>query len=147
MKKLSALLVLALALVACGGKEPVITKANYEHKFEGYNGSGSVYVNVELTDGVISAIEIDETYGDSTKKALEYNYFMAATSQAKGVITENDGEWFNQVKFLEGKLVGTDGKIALDESGYPTADEIKAGCTINLATIQEAITAAIAEAK
>ena len=35
-------------------------------------------------------------------------------------------EWNEQIDFLQEKLVGTDGTIALNESGYPTDEEVLA---------------------
>ena len=144
MKKLTALLVLALTLVACGS--PKVTTAEHEYKYTDSNGAEqTIFVDVTLEDGKIKEISIDETYGDSTKKALGTNYGMSAYA--------GTWEWDVQIGHLEKALVGTDGKIALDENGYPTDPEVTAtpdaesGCTVGLTEIQKAILEAIAAAK
>ena len=140
MKKLTALLVLALTLVACGS--PKVTTAEHEYKYTDSNGAEqTIFVDVTLEDGKIKEISIDETYGDSTKKTLGTDYLMSTYV--------NTWEWDVQIGHLEKVLVGTDGKIALDENGYPTDPEVTAtpdaesGCTVGLTEIQKAILVAI----
>ena len=144
MKKLAALLVLALTLTACGGTK--VTTANHEYKYTDSNGAEqTIFVDVTLENGKIKEITIDETYGDSTKKALGTDYLMS--------VYAGTWEWDVQIGHLEKALVGTDGKIALDENGYPTDSKVTAtpdatsGCTIGLTEIQKAILEAIAAAK
>ena len=140
MKKLSALLVLALALVGCGG--PKVTSSEYEYKYTSKGAEQTIFVDVTLEDGKITEISIDETYTKdgvaTTKKELGDNYGMSAIGKV---------EWDDQIAHLEKVLVGTDGKIALDENGYPTDADVTSGCTIGLSEIQTAILEAIAAAK
>ena len=142
MKKLSVLL-LALALCACGAKT---TKGTGEAVYDNYGTEAKVTAEVTLKDGKIESIYIDETYPDketgemSTKKTLKEKYDMKKASPI-------GKEWYEQVETLEGLLKGTDGKIALDETGKATDADVLAGCTINLTHIQEAIDNAIKNAK
>ncbi len=149
MKKL---LVLALTFVLCACGGPKVTKADTEYVFTDYT-SGSeqkVLVSVELEDGKISKIEIDETYTKdgqaTTKRTLGADYGMKGVSASKGVIP-NGGEWFEQIDHLQTTLIGTDGTIALDEAGYPTDEDVKAGCTIYLGVIAEAVKDAVSKAQ
>ena len=136
MKKIITLLALALTLAACGAK---VTSSEYEYKYTDNKGTEqTIFVDVTLEDGKIKEITIDETYGDSTKKQLGANYGMSAYGLK---------EWDVQIKHLETKLVGTDGKIALDDKGFPTSTDVTSGCTIELTEIQKAILAAVADAK
>lgn len=144
MKKLSVLLAVFL-LTACGGGATTTTgegKAVYDN----HGKEATVTAKVTLEDGKIKELEIDETYPDpetnedSTKKTLKEKYNMKTKS---GI----GKEWYEQIEFLEDELKGTDGKIALDEKGYATDEDVKTGCTINLTNIQAAIDDAIAQAK
>lgn len=140
MKKLSALFVLTLMLFACDN----IASSKYEHKFTDRNGvEQKVYVNLSLEDGKISEISIDETYTQdgksTTKKTLGDDYNMSSATTL--------GEWDEQIAHLEKVLIGTDGKILLNEEGYPTEIDITSGCTINLTEIQTAILEAVKTAK
>lgn len=142
MKKLTVLLA-AVLLAACGAKTVTGT---VDHEFEDKGGNKQVnHVEVTLTDGKIDSVSINETYttkdGEATtKKDLKEGYNM---KKASGI----GKEWYEQIEFLEGKLVGTDGKIALGEDGKATDEDIKAGCTIALGEIAAAIEEAIAAAK
>lgn len=139
MKKLSVLL-LAVALVACS-KPAEVKKGTGELT----NSKGfKVTAEVEVTDGKISKVTIDEEYEKDgvkkTKKEFGAEYAMKEASKI-------GKEWDEQIKFLEEKLVGTDGDIELDEKGYPTSDDIKAGCTINLTDIEKVVLDAVKNAK
>lgn len=141
MKKLSVLFVLAFMLIACGNNS---LSSKYEHKFTDRNGAEQkVYVDLALENGKISKISIDETYTQdgisTTKKALGDDYGMNEVTTV--------GEWDDQIIHLEKTLVGTDGKIALDDKGYPTESDVTSGCTINLTEIQKAILDAVKNAK
>ena len=144
MRKLTALLVLALALVGCGA--PKVTSSEYEYKYTDNKGTEqTIFVNVELEDGKISKIEIDETYVDAegnptTKKEMKEAYYMKTYGGSKG-------EWYEEIAHLEKELVGTDGNFTLDETGRATDADILTGCTIGLTEIQKAVVAAVADAK
>lgn len=142
MKKLF-MLALAFVLCACGGS--TVATGTHEQIFTDKNGvEQSVTVAVELEDGKITKVEIDETYdvnGEKTiKKTLGADYGMTVASPI-------GKDWFEQIAHLEETLVGTDGTIELDEAGYATNEDVKAGCTINLGTIAEAVKAAVTNAK
>ena len=143
MKKL-LMLALAFVLCACGGA--TVTKGSVEYKFADYNTGAEQFVNVsvELEDGKISKVEIDETYdhngAKTTKRTLGADYNMKPASPI-------GKEWNEQIDFLQEKLVGTDGTIALNESGYPTDEEVLAGCTINLFNIAAAVKEAVESAE
>jgi len=142
MKRLSALLVVVFLLVGCS---PKITSSEYEHQFIDSNGvEQKVLVDITLNNGKISEISIDETYltKDSkvtTKKTLKDDYGMSKTTDV--------GEWYEQIAHLEKELIGTNGKLSLDDKGYPTDTDITSGCTIKLTEIQKAINEAIQNAK
>ena len=149
MKKL-LMLALAFVLCACGGA--TVTKGETEYVFTDYT-SGSeqkVMVSVELEDGKITKVEIDETYDHNgektTKRTLGDDYAMKSTSAQIGAI-EGGAEWFEQVDHLQEVLVGTDGTIALDETGKATDTEVLAGCTINLTNIAAAVKEAVDKAE
>ena len=143
MKKL-LMLALAFVLCACGGA--VVTKGETKYSFSDYNTGAEqfVEVSVELEDGKITKVEIDETYDvngeKTTKKTLGADYNMKPASPI-------GKEWNEQIAFLEEALVGTDGTIEIDASGYPTSEDVKAGCTINLYNIAAAVKEAVANAK
>ena len=143
MKKL-LMLALAFVLCACGGA--TVTKGEANHKFTDYT-SGSeqaVMVSVELEDGKITKVEIDETYTKdgqaTTKRTLGADYAMKDFSPI-------GKEWNEQIDFLQEKLVGTDGTIALNEAGIPTDADVLTGCTINLTNIAAAVKEAVNNAE
>lgn len=143
MKKL-LMLALAFVLCACGGG--AVTKGSVEYKFSDYNTGAEQFVNVsvELEDGKITKVDIDETYDHNgektTKKTLGADYNMKPASPI-------GKEWNEQIAFLEEALVGTDGTIEIDEAGYPTSEDVKAGCTINLFNISAAVKEAVNNAE
>ena len=139
MKKLSVLL-LALALAACSSTSNV-KKASIEHELD---SGEKILVDVELENGKIKSISIDETYKDkdgnaTTKKTLGTDYGMSASPNTVG-------EWDEQIKALEAELVGTDGKFEVGADGKATDEDILAGCTIGLTEIEKAVEEAVAEA-
>lgn len=144
MKKLSVLL-LAVALCACGAKAEV-KKGTGEATYDNHGTEAKVTAEVTLEDGKIKEVKFDETYPDketgemSTKRTLGEKYDMKKASPI-------GKEWFEQVDYLQEKLVGTDGKIALDETGKATDEDVLTGCTINLTNLQAALDDAIANAK
>lgn len=136
MKKIN-LYLLTLFLFACS---PVY-KGIGKYEFEDRNGEKQeVNVVLEMKDDKISSISIDETYTQNgertTKKRLGASYGMKDVEGSKG-------EWNEQIKHLEMELIGTDGKINLNDEGYPTDEDITSGCTINLMNIDHAIENAI----
>lgn len=141
MKKL-LVLGLAFVLCACGGAATT-TKGEGEYVFTDHDGAEQkVTAVVELEDGKVTKVEIDETYTkdgeQTTKKTLGDDYGMSAIGKV---------EWDDQVAHLEEQLVGTDGTIELDEAGYATNEDVLSTCTINLTNIEKAVANAIANAK
>lgn len=134
MKKLT-LVMMAFALMACSSS-PKTTKGESTYDTE----DSTITVSVELTDGKVAKVAIDETDGDTTKKALGADYGMV---KASGI----GKEWYEQIASLEESLIGTDGKIALDEKGYATDADVISGTTINLMGINAAVQEAIKNAK
>lgn len=130
MKKMASLF-LVFALLGCGVK-------GYEYSFvdEG-NHNQTVYVDVEVSQGLIKRIAIDETYTTkdgkiTTKKKLKDDYNMKGSSSI-------GKEWYEQIEFLEKQLVGSDGNLVLDETGKPSDEDVLAGCTIYLTEIMNAV--------
>lgn len=139
MKKL-LMLGLALVLCACGS---TVTKGEGEYVYTDEAGiEQKVTAQVELKDGKISSISIDETYTvdgkQTTKKTLGEDYGMSAFNLV---------EWDDQIAHLEDSLKGTDGTIALDATGFSTDADVLSGCTINLSNIEKAVADAVANAK
>lgn len=125
-----------LLLAACSSKSP-----------QSLSGRGEVKIDTEvstveltLNDGVISEINIDEISEGKSKKELGDDYGMRKNSSI-------DKEWYEQIAYLEERLIGTDGQIKLDEKGKAVDADIISGCTIDLTAISEAINIAIDEAK
>lgn len=134
MKKLT-LVMMAFALMACSSS-PKTTKGESTYKTD----DSTITVSVELTDGKVSKVAIDETEKDTTKKTLGDDYGMKGKS---GI----GKEWYEQIASLEESLIGTDGKIALDEKGYASDADVISGTTINLMSIDAAVQEAINNAK
>lgn len=148
MKKLSVLAV-AFLLAACGSSgNDAPEKTGTAESAKSDKGD---YVTVEITKkgDDVTSISIDETYiekGDKTKKELKEDYGMKA-------VTANDSskigkEWYEQIEHLE-KFIADKGidAVELDDAGYPTTDDVKSGCTINIKTIMDTVKAADANVK
>ena len=137
MKKLTIAALALVMLTACGSS----TK------------TGTAEVEVDETDKItctvtvegdkITSVDLNQTYEGSTKKDLKEDYGMASTSQAIGVITENNGEWYEQIAYLEQYIVdnGLDA-VEMDDTGHAAGD-LTAGCTITISSFIEAVEAAV----
>ena len=94
MKKLLAVLLLALVLVACGGEKSVTVTGSFETP----HNEGEAYqtATVTLVDGKFTEVTIDEYYPakDAFKKALGADYGMVVASPI-------GKEWFEQAEALE----------------------------------------------
>lgn len=89
--------------------------------------------NIKWQDDKIMEIELDETTGDTTKKAKGESYGMKAASTI-------GKEWNEQAMFLE-KYIETNGyeKIEVDEEGKAKNEDILTGCTMSIDGFMKAI--------
>lgn len=91
-------------------------------------------------------ITSDLTEDTTTKYDLKEKYGMKDTSNKKGVIA-GGGEWYEQADvfmgYVKGKTVDQVKAIAVDDSGYPTADDLKAGCTMKVTAYISAVEKAL----
>lgn len=75
----------------------------------------------------------------TTKKELKADYGMKKYSPI-------GKEWFEQIAALEQYVIGKTPSqvknIALDDNGYPTGDDLRAGCTIGISDIVKALVSA-----
>lgn len=123
-----------LLLCACSKEEtPVITG---EASAYAMHGDEMVTVQVTMEEDLITSIEIDENFENTTKKTLGYDYGMIAASSIQK-------EWFEQIEYLEEKLIGTDGTLLLNEDGTAQDADIVSGCTLPLDSIAQAIQSAV----
>ena len=90
---------------------------------------------------------VDQTF--QTKKELKENYGMKGVSASMGVI-EGGAEWNEQAtnfeKFVVGKTAA-EVEALLGSDGYPTDDTLKAGCTIKVNGLVNAVVRAIKDAE
>ena len=149
MKKLLAVLLLALVLVACGGEKSVTLTGSFETE----HAEGEAYQTATLTlvDGKISEVSIDEFYPakGEFKKALGADYGMVVASPI-------GKEWFEQIAALEQWMVGKTVEEVLamplyakDDSHTECADveELKSSCTMNVGGYLRAVKGAAEAAK
>ena len=83
------------------------------------------------SEGKIESVYLDTTYGETTKKALGYDYNM------KVYYPSAVGEWFEQVEKLEAAIVENQGTefLMLDKNGKTDA---VSGCTIQISALVKA---------
>lgn len=121
MKKIS-IIIMGLLLVACTAKTPIkkgeATSTNDKEEVAS--------VKVELKGDKIEKINIDETDGKTSKKALGSKYNMKQASMIAK-------EWDEQIIFLESYIKdnGID-SIKLASDGKAANDDVKSGCTIRI---------------
>ena len=140
MKKLSVLAV-AFVLAACGSSEKSKTA-----KAESAKDEKNDFATVEITvkGDKVEKITMDETKEGKSKKELGAEYGMKAVSAQKGI----GKEWDEQIKFLEDYIVKNGlAAVKLDDAGYATGDDVKAGCTINIKNLMDTATKAAEDAK
>ena len=126
MKKLLVLSLMAMVLVGCGSNaEPQSATKESAKDADGNYATATV----EVTDGKITAISLDEITGGQSKKELGEDYGMAVASKI-------GKHWHEQVEFLESYIVknGLEA-VELDDAGYPKNDDVLAGCTFNIGNL------------
>lgn len=137
MKKLSVLL-MVLALAGCSNTPASTTKTG---SAEVGADDSKTTVTVTLEGDKLTAVEIDQVNGDSTKKQLGNDYNM---KQASGI----EKEWFEQAEFLENYMVENNTtEIELDETGKAVSEDVLSGCTIGIKDIVDAASQAVKAAK
>ena len=123
MKKLLVLSLMAMVLCGCGSNaEPQSATKESAKDADGNYATATV----EVTDGKITAISLDEIMGEASKKELGEDYGMKVASKI-------GKHWHEQVEFLENYIVenGLEA-VELDDAGYAKNDDVLAGCTINV---------------
>ena len=126
MKKLLVLSLMAMVLVGCGSNaEP---QSDTKESAKDADGNYAT-ATVEVTDGKITAISLDEITGGKSKKELGEDYGMAVASKI-------GKHWHEQVEFLENYIVknGLEA-VEFDDAGYPKNDDVLAGCTFNIGNL------------
>lgn len=126
MKKLLVLSLMAMVLCGCGSNaEPQSATKESAKDAEGNYATATV----EVTDGKITAISLDEIKGGQSKKELGEEYGMVVASKI-------GKHWHEQVGFLENYIVknGLEA-VELDDAGYPKNDDVLAGCTFNIGNL------------
>lgn len=116
-------MLVCLLAVLCGCSKTEQTESVGTYK----NAKGETSsAKVTFEDDKIIKVELDETTGDTTKKALKDQYDMREAS----AIGKN---WDEQIAFLESyiKRNGIE-DIKLDDSGKATNEDILTGCTISI---------------
>lgn len=100
---------------------------------------GTPLVSVQLTDGKISWLSIDELSGDTTKKAMGDEYKLPDTAIAS---------WKDQIKNLEEYIVknGVE-SIKTDEEGKAVNEDLLSQCTIQIENYLKTIDKAVMDAK
>lgn len=137
MKKLSVLL-MVLALAGCSNTPASTTKTGTAEV--GADDSKTM-VTVTLEGDKLTAVEIDQVNGDSTKKKLGNDYNM---KQASSI----DKEWFEQAEFLENYMVENNTtEIEVDENGKAVSEDVLSGCTVGIKDIVDAASQAVKAAK
>ena len=90
----------------------------------------------------------DLTEDTTTKYDLKEGYGMKDVSASKGVIVDG-GEWYEQadafMAFVKGMTAEQVKAIAVDESGYPTDENLTLGCTMKVKAYISAVDKALAK--
>lgn len=98
----------------------------------------------DTTGKFTSDLSVDTT----TKYDLKEGYGMKDVSASKGVIADG-GEWYEQADafmgFVKGMTVEQVKAIAVDESGYPTDENLTLGCTMKIKAYITAVDKALAK--
>lgn len=129
-------IILCLCLCGCSMKKTTTTEGSYTNQ-EGVKTTAKI----TWEGDTMSKVELDETTGDTTKKALGDAYDMKPAS----TINKN---WNEQIAFLEAYIVnnGID-QIRLDDAGKAENEDILTGCTISIDSYLKAVLDAQAKQK
>ncbi len=141
-KNLAALGLAALMLAACSSNGGTTTDdtasegaKTYEATVEDASNQDEVTATLTKEDGKLTGISIDELQPESekTKKELKEDYGMRDASPI-------GKEWYEQIDALEQFILanGVDA-VELDADGKATNEDLKSSCTINIATIMDAV--------
>lgn len=138
MKKLVVLMASVFMLAACGSSSETVKGTAETAKDEKGNYASAA---IELQDGKVVSIDLDEYKEGKSKKELGADYNMKPKSKIKK-------EWNEQVEFLESyiKKNGLE-KVELNDKGYAKNDDVLAGCTININSMMEAANTAAKNAQ
>ena len=140
MKKLLCIAAAAMILAGCSSSPKTTTG---EGTFTSSKGLVTT-AKVTMEGDKIKSVEIDETYdkeGTTTKKAKGADYNMKGASKI-------GKEWNEQIASLEKYIVEKGIKaVKLDDAGYPSEEDVKSSCTINIAGYVKAVEEAINNAK
>lgn len=140
MKKLTVLMAAIFLLAGCGsGSSASSTTGSGETAKDDKGDYASA--TITLKGDAVESISLDETKDGKSKKELGADYAMKSKSKI-------GKEWDEQVKSLEAYIVknGLD-SVKLDESGYPTNNDVLTGCTINVKGMMDAAALAKDNAK
>lgn len=96
----------------------------------------------DTTGKITSDLTVDTT----TKYDLKEGYNMKGASEGKGKI-EGGAEWYEQADafmgFVKGKTAAEVKSIAVDDGGYPTDEQLTAGCTMKVTAYISAVEKAL----
>ena len=153
MKKIIIVLICIIGLTGC---EKIAYGSYKEGTYMGYDiyeSYGKKYVTTSViyvdSNGAIKSCYIDSTYIkdniNTTKKVLKDDYGMKETSKNIGKIKDGK-EWYEQIKFLEDKIVENQG---LDWVKYDSENKLDSisNVTISVDTYIKATENALKQAK
>ena len=100
---------------------------------------GTPIVSVQMKDGKISLVSIDEITEDTTKKALGDQYKLGEQAIAG---------WSEQIKALEDYIVahGLDA-VDVDEEGKAANEDLRTQCTITIQNYLQTVEKAVSQAE
>lgn len=132
MRKMLAVLCLVL-LSGCMAKsegEAALPQSN-----------GEVRAQVELENGTLKQVSIDETQNGISKKEAKEDYGLKSISLIQK-------EWYEQIAFLEDYILenGVDA-LTFDDQGRAQNADVLSGCTISIEKYIEAYQAALEDAQ
>ena len=100
------------------------------------------------TWGVDGVLTTDAAQDVRTKYEKQFDYGMKGVSASNGVIAEG-GEWFEQIDVFKQMILGKTSAdvdaIAVDESGYPTDETLRTGCTMKVSAYKTAVVKSLSE--
>lgn len=110
--------------------------------------------NGEITSVLIDSIQANPSWDATgklttdldqdvrTKYTKKLDYGMKGVSASNGVIKDG-GEWFEQIDVFKQSIMGKKAAdvtaIAVDESGYPTDETLRTGCTMKVSAYKTVV--------